>query len=200
MKGLVTMSRMRIGCLATAGLLLCATTGRATTVIAMTQADLVRQSALIVEARAVANRVVHDEGPDGPVNVRTLTTFEVSQTLKGDHQRTITVVGYGGVVGDKSYNWPGVPRFQVGETALLFLTRHPAGELTVTGLEQGRMTISEKPGIGRVAIQTLYGVELVGPRDRLDTPGEKPLVEVVNAVAAEVRAQQAAAEQKEVRP
>ena len=135
---------------------------RATTVRKLDMPALTRLSALIVQGKVVGNDVVYEKGPNGPLNIHTLTTIAVSRTFKGEAQETVTVTGYGGVVGDISHNWPGVPRFKEGEKAILFLFRNLRGELTVTGLEQGRMTIIDKPGVGRVVTQTFAGLKFGG--------------------------------------
>ncbi len=137
---------------------------------------------MIVEGTVVSNEVVYEDGPNGPLNIHTLTTIAVSRTFKGEVQETVTVTGYGGVVGDISHNWPGVPRFKEGEKAVLFLFKNLRGELTVTGLEQGRMTIIDKPGVGRVVTQTFARLKFGGVAKSIRAPAPRTLDEVVKKI------------------
>lgn len=164
----------------------------ATTVRSMNLTDMVRSAGMIVEGTVVSSQVIYTEGPNGPMNVRTLTTLDVSYTFKGEHVDQVVVTGMGGVVGDYSYNWPGVPRFQSGEQALLFLDRNPGGELTVTGLEQGRMSIVDKPGVGPVVTQSFDGLELVGARKLINQTAVRSLAEVETEIMNEVETQRVA--------
>ena len=63
-------------------LLLAPLVARATTVRRMDTAHLTRVSNLIVEGTVVDHKVVYDDGPNGPMNVRTITMVQVSRTLK----------------------------------------------------------------------------------------------------------------------
>ena len=144
-------------------LLLAPVVARATTVRRMDTAHLTRVSNLIVEGTVVDNKVVYDDGPNGPMNVRTITTVQVSRALKGQTGETVSVVGRGGVVGDLSYNWPGVPRFSVGDKALLFLYTEPNGYLSVTGLEQGRLNVRVTPNGDEIVQQNIGDLQIVGP-------------------------------------
>lgn len=185
--------RLRLRALTAAiGVVAIASVVSATTVRSMNLTDMVRSAGMIVEGTVVSSQVIYTEGPNGPMNVRTLTTLDVSYTFKGDHVDQVVVSGMGGVVGDYSYNWPGVPRFQPGEQALLFLDRNPGGELTVTGLEQGRMSIVEKPGVGPVVTQSFDGLELVGARKLINQTAVRSLAEVETEIMNEVETQRVA--------
>ena len=106
--------KRRIGILVAAvGALLAPVAFGATTVKKLTVAQLAEASDRILQGTVLGNEIVFDEGTNGPRNVRTLTTIQVSRTFKGEIEETVTVVGYGGVVGNVSYNWPGVPRFKL---------------------------------------------------------------------------------------
>ena len=175
--------------------ILLATTGvRATTVRRLPLAELTKLSVLIIQGTVVDNQVVFDQGPIGPVNVRTLTTVAVDRTFKGKAEATVTVVGFGGVVGGLSFNWPGVPRFNVGEEAILFLERLPTGEITVVGLEQGRMTIGNKPGLGKVVTRSFAGLNFQGRATSIRAPAPKRLAEVVKEIEDVVESQKSQAE------
>lgn len=154
-----------------------ATVVTATTVRRMDMAELVARSKLVVHGTVVDNQVVYDDGPNGPANVRTITTIEVMESLKGEAGATVTVAGFGGQVGDLIYQWPGVPKFEIGEETIVMLSE-PApdlpnmrslfaplgrdGSLMVTGLEQGRFKINQDPDLGKVVVRSEDGLEFVG--------------------------------------
>lgn len=197
--------RMRMGMLS-AGMLVVLSSPLiyATTVRRMDTAELAKHSGLIVQGIVLGNEVVFDQGPNGPLNVRTLTTVQVSRTFKGPAAQTVTVAGPGGRVEDLSYNWPGVPRFKGGEEVILFLTQ-PKGDffkggLMVTGLEQGRLTVARMPDGTRVIKQNFAELKFPGGANRIDSPQPKPLDTAIAQIEEIVRVQRAAAGQGQARP
>ncbi len=204
--------KRRIGILVAAvGALLAPVAFGATTVKKLTVAELAEASDRIIQGTVLGNEVVFEEGTNGPRNVRTLTTIQVSRTFKGEIEETVTVVGYGGVVGNVSYNWPGVPRFKLGGEAILFLTKQPSGglrrvsapvdqpqpqslDLLVTSLEQGRLAIVEKPGVGKVVTQSFEGLQFQGAANANQPPKPKKLAHVVTEIESIVEAQRQKAE------
>ncbi|RJO65834.1 MAG: hypothetical protein C4523_15210 [Myxococcales bacterium] len=168
---------------------------QATTVKRMSLPDMAKYSKWVVEGTVVANQVVYEQGADGPLNIRTITTIQVARSFKGDAPKTLSVTGWGGVVGEISHNWPGVPRFKEGENAILFLYEDPRGELQVTGLEQGRMTIQDRPGLGKVVSQSLEGLNFEGDSRSIHAPGPRSLDSVLKEIKDVVAAQPADAEE-----
>ncbi len=172
---------------------------RATTVRGMDIAELAKSSALIIQGTVVSNEVVSDAGANGPVNVRTVTTIVVDQTFKGRRADTIKVVGLGGEVAGLRFNWPGVPRFKQGEEAILFLQRTPAGgtllpglqagDLTVVGLEQGRLSIVEDQARGKVVKQTLGEMKIVGDANAIQGTINKGLDDMVREIVDVIETQ-----------
>ena len=193
------MQTRRYLMLGVASLLLVPMVARATTVRRVNTAELAQLSQVIVQGTVVANEVVYDEGPNGPANVRTITTIEVTRSLKGDVDATVTVAGFGGQVGNFIYNWPGVPKFKVGDETIVFLTKPPAdqgnlkslfaaldtngaGHLMVVGFEQGRLSVTQDSELGTVVSCTDEGLEFVGEV----TPGEAQTPRLLEDVVAEI--------------
>lgn len=77
----------------------------------------------------------------------TLATVEVTETLKGEDAKTLTVVLPGGVDVNRkipiSMTYAGAPRITPGEDVFLFLTRgsEVGGGYTVAGFSQGKFSI-----------------------------------------------------------
>lgn len=154
-----------------------AAVAEATTVQRMGTAELVAKAKLVVHGTVIDNQVVYDDGPNGPANVRTITTIQVIESLKGEAGATVTVAGFGGQVGNFIYNWPGIPRFEVGEETIVILSTPTPnrrnmkslfaplgrnGNLMVTGFEQGRFKVSMDAVLGKVAVRSEDGLEFAG--------------------------------------
>ena len=73
-----------------------AAVANATTVQRTDTATLVSMAKLVVHGTVIGNEVVYDDGPNGPANVPTITTIQVTESFKGDAGETVTVAGFGG--------------------------------------------------------------------------------------------------------
>ncbi|MEE9294382.1 MAG: hypothetical protein V3W34_05370 [Phycisphaerae bacterium] len=171
----------------------------AAVVLKMDTADLARGSHLIIQGTVVGSDVQWEDGPNGPMNFRTVTTIQVDRTFKGAPAGVITVVEPGGTVAGLTQSWPGIPRFNLGEEAILFLQRMPnqglllpglqPGDLTVFGLEQGHMTIREQPGAGKVVTQSFDGLKFHGSAIGIEATPKRSLKDVVAEIENTVAAQ-----------
>ena len=124
----------------------------------MGTSELVSKAKLVVHGTVIDIQVEYDDGPTGPANVQTITTIQVTESLKGDAGATVKVAGFGGQVGDLIYKLPGTPKFKIGEETIVILSAPvpnrpntmPSffaplgrnGHLMVAGFEQGRFKIS----------------------------------------------------------
>lgn len=160
-----------------AGLLVVCSVAQATTVVRMSTPELVKRSAMIVQGTVIGSKVVYEDGPSGPANVRTITTIEVAQVFKGQAGRTIQVAGFGGQVDNLIYNWPGIPKFEIGDNTIVMLHKPVAdqenlkslfaplgrdGHMMVTGFEQGRFIISQDAQGAQVVVRSEKGIEFAG--------------------------------------
>ena len=82
-----------------------------------------------------------------PTRVWTTVSFDVSRVLKGESGRSTTLRQLGGTVsteaGPITQKIHGYPDFKVGERVLMFLERADTGVRVVTGLAQGKFTLSD---------------------------------------------------------
>ena len=121
-------------------LALVATSAGATTIIPMSVEELAQKAESIVEARALDSR---SEWNPQHTLIYTYTRFAISRTLKGLAAHTITVKQLGGSAGGYTQRISGVPQFQAGEEALLFLRSSVASDGTqvIVGLMQGHFNV-----------------------------------------------------------
>jgi len=138
-----------------------ASTALATTVVQLSDADMARQSELIVTGRCAGLRSEW-VGRD----LVTVATIEVGESLKGDAAATIQVALPGGIDADRRFpiavTWPGAPRIAAGEEVLLFLVDDAGLDRPViAGFAQGKFTIVADENGQKVATQDLGGLTLV---------------------------------------
>lgn len=91
----------------------------------------------------------------------TLTPLVPARVVKGEVSGEVVVETPGGRVGPIGQRVAGSARFAEGERVVVFLTRLEDGRYRVRGMAQGKLTVTEGEGGGRVA-RDLSGLELVG--------------------------------------
>lgn len=141
---------------------LAAAVGGATTLVRMDLDELAAAASVVARVRCVDNESREDGG-----EIWTFTRFEVVETLKGSAPREITVRLLGGRAGHLISRVEGVPRFEPGEEAFLFLEPTRAGDLSVTSWVQGTFRIRRDPAAGREGVtQDTSGVTVFDPATR----------------------------------
>src|SRR5947209_3091754 len=130
----------------------------------MSVEDLTRASTNVVVAQAVESRT---EWNADKTMIFTITTFQVSESLKGQVPRTIAVRQMGGRVPHYEQKVAGVRHWQAGDQAVLFL--HPSvagdGTMAVTALMQGDFRVvqaADQPGKSSVS-NGITGVHAYDP-------------------------------------
>jgi hypothetical protein len=135
----------------------------ATTAVERTQADMIKESAMIVTGRCT-----HLQSQWAGKVLVTLATIEVSEVLKGKAGSTVTIALPGGVDANRripiAMNYPAGPVILQQEKVLLFLTPQQlvAGSYSVVGYSQGKFTLVEDAQGKKVATQSLSGLKLQG--------------------------------------
>ena len=155
------------------GLLLSAPT-LATTVLPISLERMSKKAELIFYGTVISNEVKVDEVSG---HVATFTTFDVIDVIKGNAGDTHTIKQIGGQLpGSKIiYKIHGVPRFTIGEKAVVFMPqKSKLGFASPLGLSQGRFTVREKNGINTIndrrAVQAVQADSLRAVK----TAGENP--------------------------
>ncbi len=110
-----------------------------TVLVPMSDADLVRTSALV--ATGAVRRIEMREARDG--RIFTEVTVALDRTIKGHPRgRKIVVTVPGGMVGDRVVRVFGTPEFAQREHVLLFLKRTSEGRLRTNALALGKYHLS----------------------------------------------------------
>jgi len=115
-----------------------ATISHATTVERLSLDDLVRKAQKIVIGK-VSNVQTH--WTDNGKLILTTYTVDVQENMKGQTSRTLEITTVGGRLGDLILNIAGMPSFENGETAVVFV-ENAGGYSTVVGLGQGKFTVT----------------------------------------------------------
>jgi hypothetical protein len=115
----------------------------ATTLARMSVDDLTHSAGAVARLRCVAHESRWDRG-----EIWTFTRFAVIESWKGSLPTHVTIRLLGGHVGELTSIVPGVPRFEPGDEAVLFLETTRAGDFSVTGWTQGTFRI-HRAGAGQ---------------------------------------------------
>lgn len=117
----------------------------ATTLLPMYLDDLTTQSQTVVYGRVVASRVEWDAAHRW---IFTIYTIEPKQYLKGNLGSSFELREPGGERDGIAMKIAGVPRFDVGQDAVLFIWTGPHGYHQVTSFGQGAVTIRTDTATG----------------------------------------------------
>ena len=109
----------------------------ATTVQRLSLDDMVKKAQSIVHGR-VRSANTHWSA-DGRL-ILTTYTLDVEETIKGRAEKTLEITIVGGTVGNLGLFVSGMPSFDTGEEAVVFVETS-AGYSTVVGLSQGKFAI-----------------------------------------------------------
>ena len=155
----------------------------ATTLARMNLDELVGAAEVVARVRCLENESRWENG-----EIWTFTSFEVVETLKGVAPRLVTVRLLGGRVGHVISAVEGVPRFQPGEEAVLFLERLREGDFSVTSWVQGTFRIRFDAQTGQESVtQDSSGFGVFDPATRRFRPSgvRKMRLEVLKQRVAE---------------
>src|SRR5262249_1585929 len=109
----------------------------ATTVERLTLDDMVGKASTIIHGRVLSARTQWSS--DHRI-ILTTTTIEIEETIKGQPAKTIELTTIGGKIGDVTLVVPGMPAFESGEDAFLFV-ENVGPFRTILGLNQGKFSV-----------------------------------------------------------
>jgi hypothetical protein len=146
------------------------TPGRATptTVVALTFDEVLAGADEVFIGQVVDQRSVWEESRSGRLIV-TLVTFRIERTLKGAPRIQAMLEFVGGTIGEDTMRVAGVPRFQIGDRDVLFLSGVVRPVSPVVGLMQGRFRIVRDPDRGVDTVLT-FGGDAVATLDDIGRP------------------------------
>jgi hypothetical protein len=120
---------------------------QATTLARMSLEQLAAAADAVVRARCLGTETRREAG-----EVWTFASLEVEEAMKGIVPRLITVRLLGGHWGRWSVRVEGVPEFQPGEEAILFLQRTRVGDFGVTSWMQGTFRVQRDAQTGAPSV------------------------------------------------
>ncbi len=126
--------------------------------------------------------------------IRTLVVFRVDRMLKGAPAAQIALEFLGGTIGAQTFAVAGVPRFRVGERAVLFVRRQGTFVSPIVGFYQGRFPIQRNLDTGADVVTTHDGLAFASVTDLGAMRQVGPMVRTIGLEAFErvVRQQLAA--------
>jgi Ig-like domain CHU_C associated len=96
---------------------------------------------LIEDSRAIVSATIVAAEPrfDGNGDIETVFTVRVDEVLKGAiDSQFVSLIEFGGRIGDRATVMSGAPRYEIGKNYLVFLTANRKGEWTTQHLTLGR--------------------------------------------------------------
>jgi hypothetical protein len=150
----------------------------ATTVLRFSLEDLVKRSQFIVVGKVTGERTYWTADRK---MILTDHSIEVNESIKGQASRSIVVTTVGGRMGDTELYVAGMPAFQKGEDAVVFVEQTGAYR-TVVGLGQGKFTVVNGEVANNVA-------DLSFPDGRPGNPVRMPLTTFRNQIRTIVNRQ-----------
>jgi hypothetical protein len=137
------------------GVLLTAAAAGSTTVRPVGFNELVSRSELIFVGQVVDRRSSYLRGADGPIV--TDVVFDVIRVLKGSAGLRTQLMFLGGTVGRETLIVSGMPRFEIGERDMLFVSGDRISSNPLVGFWEGRFRIVRDPATGGDVIRTHGG-------------------------------------------
>lgn len=131
----------------------------ATSAIKLDLETLIEKSTVVIVGKVDAKEARWDAGKKG---IWTHHEITVSETLKGEHEKSRDVVTRGGVVGRVGQNVSGAGHFEVGDEYVFFLWEDDDSRLRLTGMVQGAFAVTEKKGVKHAANSTA-GLKIIDP-------------------------------------
>ena len=164
----------RIGLALVLAFVLAAAAG-ATTLIPVTATELTDGAEAIVTGTAVHREVVLSRDGSFPF---TYVTFQIHETLKGRVQgQELTLRLHGGELEDRDVVLDGMPRFEIGETYLLFVRNNGRSASPVMGWEQGQMRFGKEARSGETILIDHRNRPVLGLQAGRFTAAKRPLLE-----------------------
>lgn len=106
-------------------------------------------------------------------HIATFVTFRVEETYKGTPAAEQTLRFLGGTVGEETMEVPDMPRFEVGQGAVLFVVGNGRQFCPLVGIAQGRFHVRRDDASGREQVFTDAGAPVADTREigRADATG-----------------------------
>ena len=137
---------------------------QALTVIPRSFDELVARADTVFKGEVVASNSLW-VGAGATRHIATRVTFRVDETYKGGAAAQQTLEFVGGTVGDTTLEIPGVPRFEVGQAAVLFVVGNGTQFCPLVGVYQGRFHVVKDATTGVERVFTDDGLPVADTAD-----------------------------------
>lgn len=141
----------------------------ASTFLKMSQWDLVRDSAAVVQGHVIKVSSFWD--PTGRI-IMSEALVRVEDKVFGDAPSVVVVRTFGGTVGGFTVEAHGFPKFQVNDHLLLFLEPEQEGATRVTGYQQGQYRVVQDKAGALLAVPVFDGANLLSRDGRTAAPAK----------------------------
>ncbi len=129
---------------------------RAAVLLHLSFEEMTEQSSAVFLGRCVEVRSAWSAEAS---TIVTHNVFEAREYYKGNLGTRVVITELGGQVGNLVAEYPGVPRFAVGEEALLFVWTGPSGTHQVIGLTQGKFRVRRDSKTGEILLRQVSSEE-----------------------------------------
>jgi hypothetical protein len=151
----------------------------------MTQKDLVRDSAAVVQGHVVKVSSFWD--PTGRI-VMSEALVRVEEKVFGEAPSVVVVRTFGGQVGGFRVDADGFPKFGVNDHLLLFLEPEQDGATRVTGYQQGQYRVVQDKAGALLAVPAFDGASLLTRDGSKAAPAKAmPLDELKASIRSDAR-------------
>jgi len=157
-------------------------TASAATLERLSLEEMAVRSTAVVRARAMSSASLFL----GPM-IYTRTRFQVLEQWKGADQPWVEVTLPGGMVGQVTESYAGVPRFVPGQELVLFLWTGPSGRTQIIGLTQGLFEVERSASGEALAVRRPSGELVLDPATRTSAR-EEGIAMPLGSLAIRVRA------------
>jgi hypothetical protein len=181
----ISMKQIMQAALVVAAFSIGAPSASATTLMAKSDRDMSKEADMIVVGRCIKTR---SEWVDKVLV--TVATMNVTETLKGDTQKTIEVVLPGGIDTKRkvpvAMTYAGAPTLTPNEQVFLFLTRDAAldNAMTITGFSQGKYNVVADPQGKSIVTRNVSDARFIGGQGMSEGSRER---RTLNQFKAEVQ-------------
>jgi hypothetical protein len=141
----------------------------ASTFLKMTQKDLVRDSAAVIQGHVIKVSSFWD--PTGRI-ILSEALVRVESKVFGETPSVVVVRTFGGTVGNFRVEAEGFPKFQPNDHLLLFLEPEKDGATRVAGYQQGQFRVVQDKSGAVLAVPTFDGASLLTKDGRASAPAQ----------------------------
>jgi hypothetical protein len=148
----------------------------ASTFLKMSQKDLVRASAAVVQGQVL--KVSSFWEPTGRMVV-TEALVRVEEKIYGEAPSVVVVRTFGGTVGNFTVEAHGFPKFRANDRVLLYLEAEKDGATRVAGYQQGQFHVVRQAGVEMAVPATEDDASVVTRDGRVAAPAKAMRLDVL---------------------